>query len=154
MWHDKIIQNTHPNSLRKPAFDSGFAKYPGSTRASATPNESNTTQYPKPVHANDPICCPTTHNVAPSMNWKAETTEAIGSTSGGGRIRPTGDLARAESAYAEPFKLSTGEDASNCSRSRSIGHGEMGFHGLTGVGAGSVCSSPGDPPGSRKEKKL
>ena len=36
----------------------------------------------------------------------------------------------------------------------SIGKGEMGFQGLTGVGVGCVCSSAGPPPGSRKEKKL
>jgi len=56
---------THPYPYSDLPFP---VKYLGTTFSQATPAASNTTQYPNPVHASDPHCCPRTHNKAPKQN--------------------------------------------------------------------------------------
>ena len=67
-------------------------RYPGIIRLSATPNESNTTQYPSPVQDKEPVCCPVTQTMVPNIasiahektadGWTVGTAGAVGITNG------------------------------------------------------------------------
>jgi hypothetical protein len=126
------------------------ASHPGTTQATATPIASKTTQYPKPVSPNDPICCPVTHSHAPSINWPiaqpSATRDDVGTTGGS-----FGAMLVCWSSCVEKDVLMGAAD---------WGNGEMGAQGDTGVGVGCVCNSAGGTsvafcePGSRNEKKL
>ena len=123
---------------------------------SATPNASNTTQYPNPVPDSDPTCCPEIHKYAPSANCHAAAPIATGESSGDARIRPMGLCARRLLVAATEWPFGDAFSSRELVDWEAPGKGDMGAHGLTGTGVGCVWSSPGGvcAPGSRKEKKL
>ena len=138
---------TYPYGLRTFFVTSSCAfafNHLGITFPIATPNASNTIQYPRPVDANEPTLCPTTHKLDPKRKLQRPTPIA-GATLGWtvGAIS-TGD------GDGETLLRSV-----NAGWSAS-GRGSVFAHGDTGEGVGCVCSSSLAPlaPGSRKEKKL
>ena len=128
------------------------ANQTGTTSLNITPKASKTTQYPSPVHAKEPICCPRAQSEAPSVNCKKETER--------GALRP---MRERSSGRGKGSWIGGGDDA------LSVRELLTRFQGEIGVGVGCVCNSVSEPlllllgellesppstVGSRNEKKL